>query len=106
MLFLLLFAKIGIILGIHKMGSLLTGGVKFWQCGILLSFIFGLMQIPYFLATLAETGMVVYMLLHIGVYTCISLLLTIGFFYGDYKINGRLNTPYFVIGVIVLILVL
>ena len=101
---LIILAKIGIIIGIQKMGSLLTGGVKFWHQGILLSFIFGLMQIPHFLATLAKTGMVAYMLLHIAVYTCISLLLTIGFFYGEAKIYGRLNAPYFVVGAITLIL--
>ena len=102
---LIILAKIAIIIGLQKMGSLLTGGIKFWQRGLLLSFIFGMMQIPYFLATFAESGNMAHMLLHVGLYACLSLLLTIGFFYGDDKINGRLNAPYFVVGAIILILV-
>lgn len=98
--------KIGLLVILLRMGKLLTGGVLFWQKGLIYGGLNLIWRALFVLGYLGDaTSMAGFSLMFV-----LIGILEIGgacaYFYGVDKIPGRFNLPFVVLGGIVMVLFL
>lgn len=100
-----LILKIAILVTLLRMNNLLTGGLPFWQKGAIYGIACIGLKIMVFLGVLGNHGIATG-ITALVVYGVIALAVSCAYFFGVDRVPGRFNTPFTILGAILLVLLI